>query len=46
MLPVCEGGWTLFVGEASLPEGLSAVELFNQREDHILVKVYLPVAIS
>lgn len=22
------------------------MELFNQREDHILVKVYLPVAIS
>ena len=25
---------------------LSAIELFNQEEDHILVKVYLPVAIS
>lgn len=26
--------------------GCLTVELFNQREDHILGKVYLPVAIS
>lgn len=26
--------------------GCLTEELFNQREDHILVKVYLPVAIS
>ena len=25
---------------------LSGIELFNQEEDHILVKVYLPVVIS
>ena len=25
---------------------LSATELFNQEEDHILVKVYLPMVIS
>lgn len=38
----------VFIGEAALAEGgwLSAVELFNQREDHILVKVYVPVVIS
>lgn len=34
-------------GKLSWQSGrLSAVELFNQEEDHILVKVYLPVAIS
>lgn len=34
-------------GKLSWQRGrLSAVELFNQEEDHILVKVYLPVAIS
>ncbi len=29
-----------------LAERVAATELFNQEEDHILVKVYLPVAIS
>ncbi len=46
---VCEGGWmTVFAeGKLAWQRGrLSAIELFNQEEDHILVKVYLPVVIS
>lgn len=46
---VCEGRLDDGVcrGEAALAEEVVAViELFNQEEDHILVKVYLPVAIS
>lgn len=45
----CEGGWLMEFVDWKLrwQRGwLSAIELFNQEEDHILVNVYLPVAIS
>lgn len=46
---VCEGGWMAVFVQGKLPwqsGWLSAIKLFNQEDDHILVKVYLPVVIS
>lgn len=46
---VCEGDWMMVFDDGKLPwqsGWLSGIELFNQEEDHILVKVYLPVVIS
>lgn len=44
-----DGFWLFFFLRGSSPgrgDGLSATELFNQEEDHILVNVYLPVVIN